>query len=49
MWEAVDAWLKQHEAWLTEPFAELDAEIVEQSVQNILRTLKKCEKRFEQM
>ena len=47
MWESVDSWLKQHKAWLTEPFAELDAESVEQSAQTILRTLKKCEKKFE--
>ena len=47
MWESVDSWLKQHKAWLTGPFAELDAESVEQSAQTILRTLKKCEKKFE--
>ena len=47
MWESVDSWLKQHKAWLTGPFAELDAESVESSAQTILRTLKKCEKKFE--
>ena len=47
MWESVDSWLKQHKAWLEGPFAELDAESVEQSAQTILRTLKKCEKKFE--
>ena len=47
MWESVDSWLKQHKAWLDGPFCELDAESVEQSAQTILRTLKKCEKKFE--
>ena len=47
MWESVDSWLKQHKAWLEGPFSELDAESVEQSAQTILRTLKKCEKKFE--
>ena len=47
MWESVDSWLKQHKAWLEGPFPELDAESVEQSAQTILRTLKKCEKKFE--
>ena len=45
MWESVDSWLKHHRAWLTDPFADLDAESVESSAQTILRTLKKCEKR----
>ena len=47
MWESVDSWLKQHKAWLEGPFSELDAEQVEASAQTILRTLKKCEKKFE--
>ena len=46
MWESVDSWLKQHKAWLEGPFSELDAEAVEASAQTILRTLKKCEKKF---
>ena len=47
MWESVDSVAEAAQSLARGSFSELDAESVEQSAQTILRTLKKCEKKFE--
>ncbi|RYG69727.1 hypothetical protein EON64_02010, partial [archaeon] len=49
LWDSADKWLSNKETWTNGPFLELDADLVENSVNTLLRNLTKSAKAFERV
>eukprot|EP01038_Epipyxis_sp_PR26KG_P005424 gene5424-7514_t len=49
LWDSAEKWLSNKETWNEGPFMELDSEVVENSVNTLLRNLTKSTKAFERI
>ena len=49
MWLTASDWSKWHEGWMNDPLTTIDAEQLEQNVNNAFKTIFKCAKHFKEI
>lgn len=49
MWLTASDWLKWHDSWMNDPLTTIDAEQLEQNVNNAFKTVFKCVKHFKEI